>query len=241
GSASYMEMTGSGVEMALKVSDKLERQIDEITGAVFPDDQDIANSQSAKAIELRFAPMISRCDDLRGQYGDAIVELMKIVVLIGKKAEAPVQLPDDESGQARIGKFKLEMPMRRVRAQDGQAGEELAPQKLGPGGYMSLKWGNYFPPTEKDLQDMIQNSTAANASRLISQVTAAARIAPLFGVTDVEGEVATANAESLDQAEHAMAGFEGGVKMERTVVEGTKEEQVGDGENSPAAGQGGKP
>lgn|GEM_PF-2628643 len=241
GSARYMEMTGSGIEMALKVSDKLESQIDEITGAVFPDDQDIANSQSAKAIELRYAPMISRCDDLRGQYGDAIVEVMKIVVLIGKKAEAPVQLPDGEDGQTRIGKFKLDMPMRRAPAADGQATDELVPQKLGAGGYMSLKWGPYFPPTENDIKDMIQNSTAANASRLITQVTAATRVAPLFGVTDVEAEVAGANAESQEQAERALAGFEGGVKMERTVVEGTQSEQDGDGQNSPGAGQGGQP
>lgn len=242
GTAKYMEMTGSGIEMALKVGDKLDANINEITGAVFPDDQDIANSQSAKAIELRYAPMISRCDDLRGQYGDGIVEVMKIVVLIGKKAEAPVKLPDDASGQARIGKFKLDMPMRRAPAKDGQPGGELVPQKLGPGGYMSLKWGPYFPPTENDLKDMIQNSTAANASRLISQTTAARRIAPLFGVTDVEGEVATANSESQEQAERALAGFEGGVKMERTVVEGTNAEQeAGGGENSPGAGEGGKP
>lgn len=242
GNARYMEMTGAGVELALKLSDKLEGQIDEITGAVFPDDQDVANSQSAKAIELRFAPMISRCDDLRGQYGDAIVEIMKIVVLIGKKAEAPVQLPDDEGGQARIGKFKLEMPMRRAVAADGQATAAMVPQKLGLGGYMSLKWGPYFPPTENDIKDMIQNSTAAMASRLVTQITSAARVAPLFGVTDVEAEVAAANAESQEQAERALAGFEGGVKMERTVVEGTQSEQAdGDGENSPGAGQGGKP
>jgi hypothetical protein len=67
---------------------------------------------------------------------------------------------------------------------------------------------------------MIKNAAGANAAGFVDKVTAARTIAPLFSVTDVEGVVAKAREEGQDDAERALAGLEGGVKAEKTLITG---------------------
>lgn len=223
GDAKYLEITGAGIDIGMKLSSGHKQTICDITGVVLIDDKDMAAAQSAKAIEFRFAPMIERGDDLRAQYGEAVVDLMRITERIARgflSQEVPLKMAD---GTDRIGKFRFELPPRKV---DG----EFTDQALGPGGYVSLKWGAYFSPTEDDNQKKIANSTAANAGGLVDKVTAARAVAQIFGVQDVEATVALAKSEGEEEASRMLGGFGGGVPVpedDEAVV--------------PAAGAGGRP
>lgn len=223
GDAKYLEITGAGIQIGMELSAGHKQTICDITGVVLIDDKDMAAAQSAKAIEFRFAPMIERADDLRAQFGEAVVDLSRITERTARAFLAQsVALPALADGVPRIGKFRFELPPRKV---DGL----FIDHKLGPGGYISLEWGAYFSPTEDDNQRKIQNATAANAGSLIDKVTAARSVAPIFGVQDVEQVVALAKAEGDAEASRMMgAGFGGGVLP-------------GDEEQTPAAGAGGRP
>lgn len=212
GDAKYMEMMGTGVTTAISVSDLLRKQTDDITGAVIPDNDTMANAQSGKAMELRYAPMIARADDLRAQYGEAIVELMRITEDIARRfLLAVVALAPAADGRPRIGKFRFDLPPRSYLKDGKQVTEDY---KLGPGGYVTLEWGPYFAPTEDDIQKMIKNSSDAAASKFCTTETAARRVTPqVFGVQDVDGEVAKAKEQAQEEAERQLGamGFDGGV------------------------------
>lgn len=229
GDAKYMEMTGAGVTTAISLSDLLRKQTDDITGAVIPDDETMANAQSGKAMELRYAPMIARADDLRAQYGEAIEELMRITEAIARMfLLAIVQLPPQADGRKRVGKFRFDLEPRTFVKDDKVVTED---QKLGPGGYISLEWGPYFAPTEDDNQKTIKNSADAAAAGFVTKETAARRVGPvIFGVQDVDGEVQKAREQQEREIAKSLPGYgDGGVGFD-------------DSEHrAPAAGAGGRP
>lgn len=198
GDAKLLEMTAAGIEAALKLSDKYEQNICHLTGVVLFDENDVAAAQSGRAMEMRHAPMLERADDFRVQYGRAIVELMKITVMIARTFMTAVLQLVTATGQAAIGKFQFDLPPRDV---DGKQ----VPHSLGPGGYISLEWGPYFAPTASDTSQDIKNSASAAAAGFVRKVTAARPVAKSFGVQDVEGEVAAATAEANSEQEQMLA------------------------------------
>lgn len=221
GDAKYLEMTGAGIEAGLKLTAEYKQTICDLTGVVLIDDADLAAAQSAKAIEFRFAPMLERADDLRAQYGRAIIALMKLTVLIARKFMTTVLTLVTADGTAAQGRFRFDLPPRELEG-------KMVDHKLGPGGYISLKWGPYFAPTALDVSQDIKNSASAAAAGFIKQVTAARPIAVSFGVQDIEGEVEAARQEMNEQSEQMLA----------TAI-GRASPFSGGG--SPPAGAGGRP
>lgn len=223
GDAKFLEMAGAGIEVGLKVSDKYEEKIDALTGMVQIDDADMAAAQSAKAIEFRFASMLERADDLRVQYGRAVIQLMRLTEQIARNfMGTTLQLVTPDGGRA-VGKFRFDLPPREL---DG----ELVDHQLGPGGYISLKWGPYFAPTAFDVQQEITNSAKAAAAGFVRKVTAARPIAESFGIQDVEGEVKAATDEASAEDEQRLS-----MAIGRPSMFG------GGSGGSPAAGGGGRP
>lgn len=233
GSAEYMEMSGSGIEAGHKLGDRLERKICEVTGYVPIDPDKVSGAaQSAKAIEYMFQPMIERADELRDQYGPAIIALMRIterIIRLFSSKVVQLQVVRNGSPVAAEGRFRFDLPPRKVSMPDGS--ERLVPHRLGPGGYYTLRWGPYFAPTKTDDQQQITNATAANQGGLIDRVTAARAVASIFQVGDVAGVVARAREEADEDATRAMAGLGGGVPAPEPPGE----------EPGPAAGAGGRP
>lgn len=210
GGASYMEMAGTSIEAADNTLTRAVNTFLAICRCVLVDPEKISGAaQSAKAIEYIYAPMLGRCGDFRSQYGQGVIKLMRITEKMCRNfMGVSVNL-----GEGRIGVFKLDLPPRiiQVPGRDGETQEVVQEHKLGPGGHMKLVWGPYFAPTKQDDQQEIANATAANQGRLIDRVTAARKIAPIFGVTDVEGTVKRAQEESDVDAQAAMATAGGGV------------------------------
>jgi len=252
GHASYMEMTGSSIEASDKLLDRYVTTALNICRCVLVDPEKISGAaQSAKAIEYIYAPMLGRCGDFRSQYGTAVVKLMRITekmcrAFMGRS----VQL---EGGV--IGVFKLDLPPRVMQseAEDGSMQEIVTEHRLGPGGHMSLSWGPYFSPTKTDDQQEIANAASAKDAGLIDKVTAARKIAPIFGVTDVEGTVNKAREEQQADAETMMGAAGGGVFGDDQALGGgggsstppkppaPTNEHPNPGAKTPPGGTGGKP
>lgn len=221
GDAKYLEMMGSGIEVALKVSDKYEEKIDQLTGSVQIDNDDIAGVQSGRAMELRYASMLERADDYRVQYGRAVIQLMRLTELIARKFTTTTLQLVTPDGKPAVGKFRFDLPPREL---DGK----LVDHQLGPGGYISLKWGPYFAPTAADVQQDITNSAKAAAAGFVRKVTAARPIAESFGIQDIDAEVEAATAEVNAEDEQRLS-----MAIGRPSMFG--------GGGGPAAGGGGKP
>jgi hypothetical protein len=233
GTANYMEIAGTGIELALKVLKTIKQDVLDITRCVLLDPDQISGSaQSAKAIEYIFAPMTECADDLRDQYGPAIIALMRLTEKIARPLFGKtVELPPDEDGTPVIGKFVFDLPPRTVKTPDG--GSKTEPQKLGPGGgYVQLEWGPYFAPAVADDKAKVEVAASANQAGFIDTETAAASVASIFQVRDVKGVVQRAKEEIDERNARMLGGMDGGVPPDDSIV--------GD-PRGPAAGDGGKP
>jgi len=201
GDAKYMEISGSGIEVGEKILGVLEQNISKVTRCVFLDPEKLSGAaQSGKAMEYIFAQMIEKADDLRAQYGDlGVVPVLVIIEKIARKLQgASVELPAAEDGTRRIGVFKIELPPRR----DGK------PQKLGPGGYIRIKWGPYFSATENDKEITIRNAAAAKSAGLVDLETAVKGIAPIYEVRDVQGMMKKITAEQDEEMQRQLGPVE---------------------------------
>lgn len=219
GSATYMEITGSGVETGMKLLTTIKQNILDVVRCVLVDPQTLSGAaQSAKAIEYIYAPMLEAADDLRAQYGDlGVLPVLQIVEKIARKyVGAKLRTVDDREAESYI-----ELP----------PGKNGAPRTLGPGGYLRIKWGPYFSPTEQDKKQTIDNIVSAKAGGLIDEETAVKQGAPVFDIRDPGAVLNKVREERSAEMDRAMASVDAGVPA-----------ADGGGEApAPGAGQGAKP
>ena len=211
GKATYLEMTGQGIEKGLALLAELKKSVCEVTRYVDVDPDKISGSaQSAKAIEYLFAPMIECADELRSQYGPAVVRLLRVVETMVRKFydAAPVQLPARADGTPQIGKFELDLPKRSVQREvpdTGAVEDVLVTHKLGSGGRVSIAWGPYFAATVTDDKQRIDNAVTAKQGGLVSHETAIESTADIFGIEDVAGEKSKVDEEQAAEAQAMLA------------------------------------
>lgn len=238
GAASYLEITGSGVEAGMKVVTTLKQNILDVSRCVLVDPSTISGSaQSAKAIEYIYAPMLEAADDLRAQYGDlGIVPLLQVVERIARKFSGNTVKLDEN----KIGRYAFSLPPRMevTPVPEGAPPEakpevKAVPRRLGPGGHIKLDWGPYFAPTDDDKSKAINNVVAAKTGSLIDQETAVRQTAPIFGIRDPDAVLKKVK-EEQEQQMSMMGGFGGGVPP-------GFEAESDDEEGGPPAGGGGRP
>ena len=223
GDASYIEITGAGVEQGRKLKGELVQDALTVARCVMVEPEKLAGAaQSAKAIEYIYAPMLEKADDLRSQYGDCgVIVILKVVEDLARlHHDQEVTLPGGETGVE-----KIDLPPR-----PNGGGE----RKLGPGGWIRLDWGPYFAPTEQDNQIAVNTIVAAVAGDVLDAETGARRAAQIFGVKDADemlARIVKAKQDMMDQ----MGGNAYGEMQGTPVVD----EQPP--ENGPPAGEGGKP
>jgi len=217
GNASYVEITGSGIEAGSKVAALIKSNVLDVTRCVMVDPQTLSGSaQSAKAIEYIYAPMLEKADDLRAQYGElGVVPLLLLVERMARKFFGQTT----RMATGKVGAYSFALPPRR----DGK------PRVLGPGGWISIKWGPYFAPTEQDKQIAISNIVAAKSGGLLDHENAVKQAAPSFGLHNPDEIFKKVKLEQQEEMEILMGGMgEGGVPPEAS-------EPV-----QPPAGEGGK-
>ena len=107
----------------------------------------------------------------------------------------------DEAGTPIVEKRRatLRLPPRHVRRTNVDAKgdvttttDEMIERRPGLGGTVTLRWPEYFPPSEQDKLAKITTIQAANGGRpVLSPIQAIKSAAPVFGVsTDADEELA---------------------------------------------------
>ena len=220
GDAKYLEMVASGVEAGHKLCDRLKQNVLDVTRCVLVDPEKLSGAaQSAKAMEYIYAPMLEQADELRSQWGDnGVIPMLRLIELMARKFHG---VEAEQGGKKVI--LQLDLPKKS----DGSV------RKLGPGGWIRLKWGAYFSPTETDKQITIGNIISAKAGGIIDEETAVNTGAPIFGVQDAKKMLAQIQAEQAKAMAMGMGPEYGGDQELPPVAEA---EPI-----MPAAGQGGKP
>lgn len=235
GDAKYMEMLGGGVKAGMDLVAELRKSVFELTRFVDADPDKVSGAaQSAKAIELLMAPMLEKADDLRGQWGDGIVRLLKVAEQIARK----------------VGPERVILPPKIVMQEpDDQAPPGTEPQrqvvqrKLGPGGYYRLDWGKYFSPTVTDLQVTTQTLLTAKTGDLLDEETAVRQFCAELGIRDPEGVLKRVRVQRARKLDEAMASLgDGGVPAPMgPPALPNPPQQNRDEQKGPPVGQGGKP
>ena len=217
GAAVYLEMLASGVEAAHKLIDRLKQNILDVTRCVLADPEKLSGAaQSAKAMEYIYASMLEQADEFRSQWGDCgVIPILRLAEMMARKYHGIEVQQGDKTVV-----MELDLPKKA----DG------SPRVLGPGGWIRLKWGPYFAPTENDKSMQVTTLVAAKTSELIDSETAINQAAPIFGVQDAAAMVAKIEKQKADEAEE----FEIDNPPPPLVVD--KNEPPG-----PPVGQGGKP
>ena len=161
---------------AIAQYDKLKRETLEAAHCVIPDPEKVTGAaQSGRALQMLYAPMTSRANAYRTQYGNHAV----IPILQDFLKAARTLAPEPP----KMGERVIENPPEKPAT-------KLVPQKLGTSDRVQLKWPPYFPAGWPDIaQAVTAAQTAAGGKPIVSQRTAVRAVAQLFGVTDVEEEL----------------------------------------------------
>lgn len=148
GSVTYLELNGTGPRAAREQAETILDRIYDMVAYVPEDDKDAP--QTAFEVSARKGMMLDRADKFRGQYGEAIVELLKIATRIAEAFETPTH--DEELGLT----IKREILLPKIY---DEATGTWTDHELGAGGIIQLEWPAYFQPT---LDDATKAATAVS-------------------------------------------------------------------------------
>jgi hypothetical protein len=198
GDAKFLEITAAGIQAAAALIKQLKQNALDVSRCVLLEPAEITGAaQSAKAIEYIMSPMLEQGDDLRSQWGDTgLIPALKVVedmarVWHGRKVK--VTKPD---GQPMDAITKIMLP----RKADGTE------RKLGPGGWIRLKWGAYFKPSEQDKEVTVRTLLAAKQGGAIDNETLVKLAAVIFGVQDPAAMLERIKEEQEEEAARLMGG-----------------------------------
>jgi hypothetical protein len=221
GDAKYMELTGATIEAGGNLVDRKKAQILETCECIVPDPDVAASAQSSSvALKMLYAPMISKLDIMRHQYGTAIVRLLEQVLRSTRRrvpdptAEtdedrfATVVSTDEEGNEvAEQVEFYVELPPRvdkepvldETGAPTSEVTEVLVERQPGKGN-IELEWGPYFKPTAADIQASATGMVTATGNQpVLSQETAVGLMANMLD-RDGTQEVVKVQAEAAQRA-----------------------------------------
>lgn len=218
GGAEYLELRGESVKTATTLANELVRYCLNTAGVVIGDPEKMGGkAQSSVALKMLYLPMCNQSDLLRVQYGSLIIKVLRGMLraarLIGSLEPGPAVTTEDG---LRIQQKPVVILPPRVEMVDkpGAPGEQSTSEEQitertpGESDRLDLKWPPYFQPTMLDVQAMVDAVSKAKGVT-ISQRTAVKYTAPVFGVADVDQELAEL------AAERAMAIEEQGALMDR--------------------------
>lgn len=163
GKAGILQTDMAGVIAAGDLRDKVRLSMQDITRIVMIDpEKAVAQAQSAKAMEVLYAPLVELVDEIRPVIEPRLISLVlkmtvATLILAQRGEQVPIALP---------------------------AG--YAPTSLE----IDLKWKPMFQQTMEDLQKKVGVATAAKNGGLIAPKTAMLFTAEDFGVEDVDAELA---------------------------------------------------
>lgn len=207
GSANYLEIGGAGIKMGLETAAMLKDAAFDRAECVVPDPEKVSGAaQSAKAIELLYAPMLAKSGRLREQYGEGIERLVQVTLALGRRYSDP-SMYDGKTPVFNLPPKLVELDSDPSNPNpDSGSRYKRVPYKPGEGTIVSLEWGPYFKPTPTDEREEVQKIVTAWTGKLIDHETAVAQAAPLFDVKDVPAMLQKIREEMLAEREALMSG-----------------------------------
>jgi hypothetical protein len=213
GGADYLELKGTAVQAAERQLERLRAYILDVCGVVMADPEKLAGAaQSARALEILYAPMLSNADILREQYGEhGIKPILTDMLRMARRFEALPTVLDEETGELVQTRFVLPPKMERIEDGDEGDDDEIAVDRVpGESETIALNWRPYFAATWADIKNATASAKEANGGRpSISQRTSVQAVAALFGVEDIDAEmdrIEEENEKAVEQAQKAMGG-----------------------------------
>lgn len=193
GQASYMEMSGGGVEQAREQAQHYKDLALEVAQCVL---EQPAKPQTATEVDRNYAAMLARADIFREQYGEMGVKKLVNMVLV-----AAVSLTRPRVVNGSIMRYSINLPKK----------DDGSDHKLGMGPYQAtLQWPPYFEPSLDDATKAVNAAGLAKQSGLVDQVHATKFVAPFFQVEDPAQHATElakqALAEQTDIENEALAG-----------------------------------
>jgi len=209
-------------QATLDMANVVQADAEKLTGA----------AQSAQAMRILYAPMLAQADVLREQYGEGFIKPLLVGMLRAARiVQAQAQTVEGPDGETVIVRQSVKLPPRVEHGDDGAV--TLLERIPGESDQITLNWNPYFSPTWQDIKAATEAAQLANGGKaLISRRTSVAAVQSLWGVDNVDDEIAAMDDEShaaVKLAQEAMgagpdpAGF-GGKGPPRSPFEPTDDE-----------------
>jgi hypothetical protein len=163
GEAKFIESALSGVTEARETrADDRNRMLEVIRIVINDPEKIVGSAMSGKAMEILCEPLVELIDELRTVYEDKIRNLL----------------------------LKIALTCLVQNAQGNQTVIETPPGYQPSSLDVTVQWPDIFPPTIDDIAKMTTTAVAAATGMLISRETLTKYLAPLFGIENVEEELA---------------------------------------------------
>ena len=211
GDAKMVESTGAGAQIIAGAIKELRRVLTDASGVVLFDADSLGGGDlAARTLQLMHAPMLDHADNLRVEYGDALVRILSMMLRVLSSQAA-------RAGGVMLASYDAALPaLDRLVGADAATG---ARRWIGPA--LSLAWGDYFAPSAADKTAAVDAAMKASGGKpVLTQRAAVASVAAMFGVVDVDAEVEGVERESgADRS--AVASTLAGLSDEPSQQEGT--------------------
>ena len=213
GGAEYLEISGQSVKAGSDTFREMKNNTLETASVVIADPEKLAGAaQSARALEILYAPMLVQVDKLRDQYGKGLVRLLIGILRAARALEArpgvSMTQPDGTEVVVKVGVLLLPPKIEKTLAEDGTETLRFVPRTLGQSEEITLNWNPSFPPTWADVAQATTAATMANGQKpVISQRTAVQALQRLWGVTSVDTEIKQIEEDSEKALERAQKTF----------------------------------
>ncbi len=177
----YIEMSGTGVDTALKVADVHRRNALEVAQIIL-DSEINEGTMTATEVERRYSPMHERGDLFREQYGESGAK-----PLLGKIIRAIIAMRSAVNMDPATG---LRLVPQVVLPPAVRPGQPPAPREMPAGltsfsdDQLELAWPEWIKRGPSDAQSASGAVASARTARVIDQQSAVEYLAPFFGIDD---------------------------------------------------------
>lgn len=195
GDVKYLELSGTAVTTGHNAIQTQRDQVLECCSCVIPDPNEVvAAGTSSVALKITYAPMISKGDVFRDQYGEGILRLLTGMIESARQLNVGGSVEEievDEETGVEVStdiEYKLNLPMKQVKVErldsegnpTGEFDVNQHPQVPGAG-TLDLQWPDYFQPTSDDKQKLSSSLSIATGGRpVMSQQTATEHCATTY-------------------------------------------------------------
>lgn len=198
GSAQFLEMSGSGITVAMALAAQLEERVLLMASCVL-DRNDGGPAKTELETATKYSAMCDQADILRLQYEKGLCQLLDMVLIAARQLEQPRQ-GENADGKIAFIRSAISIPRKRAVGADGSV--KYIPRALGRGSQVELRWPSYFATNATNTQVKVQAAGNAHAFGLLDTAHAMAYIAKDFDVENVPAmRAALAQENSSEPAE----------------------------------------